>query len=197
MPARRDTLRTAALLLTAAFAVHQLRYALSYGAHTGAALAHQGHAYLLAAAPFLGTLVAVAAARLLGRLAGPPPGRGAREHRLRVLWPACSLALVALYAVQESLEGLFAAGHPGGWAALAAHGGWLALPLALLAGLVLAALLRVSARLEAAPPLRLAALRAGLPLGPPSPALPGAPDAALRPALAGNVGGRGPPLACR
>ncbi|HEU4978594.1 MAG TPA: hypothetical protein VFT42_06850 [Solirubrobacteraceae bacterium] len=197
MPSRHQTLRTAALLLTAAFAVHQLRYALAFGHHAGHALAHQGHGYLLFAGPLLGSLLGLAVARMLRALAAPPAGRTARVHRLGVLWPLCSLALVALYTGQETLEGLVASGHPHGWAAVAASGGWLALPLAAAAGLVVALLLHVAARAEEAPPLRVVAIARALRSAPPAFVLPALPAGVLRPALARHAPGRGPPSACR
>ena len=55
------------------------------------------------------------------------------------LWLACSACLVAIYASQELLEGLFAAGHPTGWVGVFGYGGWWSIPVAVAVGLVLAA----------------------------------------------------------
>ena len=52
--------------------------------------------------------------------------------------------LVAVYAVQEFLEGLVAAGHPGGVHGIVGHGGWWAGVLAVAVGAVIALLLRVA-----------------------------------------------------
>ena len=43
------------------------------------------------------------------------------------LWAATSLSLYGIFVVQESLEGLFASGHPGGLDAVVGHGGWWAM----------------------------------------------------------------------
>ena len=51
--------------------------------------------------------------------------------------------LVAIYVLQELLEGLFASGHPTGAGGVVGHGGWLALPLAVAFGAASAAILRV------------------------------------------------------
>ena len=56
------------------------------------------------------------------------------------LWLLCSAALVAIFAGQEFLEGLFATGHPAGLAGIFGYGGWWAIPAALCVGLVLACL---------------------------------------------------------
>jgi hypothetical protein len=57
------------------------------------------------------------------------------------LWLACAACLVAIFAAQETLEGLFATGHPAGLAGIFGYGGWWAIPAALCVGFVLAALL--------------------------------------------------------
>jgi len=75
-------------------------------------------------------------------------------------WAGASVALVVLFTLQETLEGLFATGHPGGFAGVFGHGGWWAIPVALAVGLAMALLLRVAdafARRETASVPRLAA----------------------------------------
>jgi len=101
-------------------------------------------------------------------------------------------SLVAIYAAQELLEGVFAAGHPGGLAGVFGHGGWWALVLAAVAGGAIAALLRAgcaivsaAARLAARRPRRTSALRAVRPLGV---------DLAPWPPLAAAAAGRAPPV---
>src|SRR5689334_3752205 len=104
------------------FAVHQLRYALSYGHTVG------GHEYLVPVAGVFVAALLFAAAALLGRVA-----RRADEPTPRFgrLWAGTSAALVCIYTVQESLESVFSGQVPGGFA----HGGWVTVPLAAAAGL--------------------------------------------------------------
>ena len=113
------------LFPAAAFAVHQLRYQLAYGSRTGAALSAQGHGYLTSLAPWVAVLLALAAGSFLARLArtagGTPDTRPRRAFRR--LWFASSLGLLAAYSLQELLEGVFAAGHPGGIEGVFGHGG--------------------------------------------------------------------------
>jgi len=149
----RDTLRAAALVAAGWWAVHQLRYLLAYGAGSGDALHETGHAYLGPTAPLLGTALVLVFARMVVRATAAPAGRSARAQRLIVVWPACAGAIAVLYAAQETTEGMLAAGHPAGLAAIFGHGGWLAAPLAVLAGLAVAAALRVGERLEARAPV--------------------------------------------
>lgn len=124
--------RTAALIALGAMAVHQLRYRLADGSRTGQVLAEQGHAYLTGALPILAAFVLSAlAASLLPALAGRIPGSPA-SFRARAI--GFALSLFCVFAAQESLEGLFSAGHPSGIAAVLSGGGWLAVPLAILVG---------------------------------------------------------------
>src|SRR5213080_572900 len=132
--------RRASLLALGTLALHQLRYALAYGGDASSALAHQGHSYLGDVAPLLVALaLSLVCARLvaaaLGRLGADPdrsPGRGAETV-------AFAAALLAIFLAQELTEGVLAAGHPGGLAAVLPHGGVVALPLALAIGAVIAA----------------------------------------------------------
>jgi len=147
MPARlRSTAvrRFAPLLLmpAGAFAVHQLRYLLAYGGQATVVLARQGHSYLHSVVPWIVLLLGVAAGLFLRAL-----GRAFARHTsfprytlsLGVLWLSASAALLAIYASQEFLEGVFATGHPAGLAGIFAYGGWWSVPAALCVGLVLAA----------------------------------------------------------
>jgi hypothetical protein len=138
-------LRLAAVLALAAFALHQLRYLIAYGGSSSAELSHQGHSYLAGALPILCVFAvsALAATLIRGRL-------GATAGRTSMSLIAIALALLAIYATQESIEGMLAAGHPGGLAALLAHGGWIALPLSLVLGSLAALLLRALERVEVA-----------------------------------------------
>jgi hypothetical protein len=175
------------LLPAAAFAVHQLRYTIAYGSHAGQVLAAQGHSYMTSLAPWLVLLVALGAGSFLVRVAR---GGGDRPRRSPVrLWAVGAACLLGIYVVQELVEGLYAAGHPAGFGGVFGHGGWWAVPLTLLFGAVIAALLHVGDLIVAAvarrtlfgPPPVASALRAvSLPLCPP---------------LAGAAAGRAPPAA--
>ena len=133
-----------ALLPPAAFAVHQLRYELAYGAGASAELQRTGHSYLHSVVPWLVAAVAVAAGCLLAML-----GHAFRGHTtprrftasFASLWLGCAAALIAIFACQEVLEGVFFAGHPAGWAGVFGFGGWWAVPVSLCIGLVLATVL--------------------------------------------------------
>ena len=131
------TARAASLLSLGALAVHELRYLLAYGDRASEALASQGHAYLsdLGGALITVLLATLLATVLAGALAPPArrPGQAARSAfpRTAALY---AFALLAIFCAQELTEGAVAAGHPAGLAAVVAHGGWIALPLAMAAG---------------------------------------------------------------
>jgi hypothetical protein len=189
-------LRAAALVAGAALALHQLRYLIGYAGHSESALAHHGHAYLTALTPIVMALIALAGAhfvvlltraRRLGAVEGAPPP-------LRMLSLGASAVLLAIYASQELTEGLLESGHPGGAAALLAHGGLVAVPLALGLGTVVALLLR-----GARSAIAVAARRGRRSL--PRPAVrathprrrPTRPQISV---LARHLAGRSPPLPC-
>src|ERR1051325_4030860 len=97
------------LLPAAAFLVHQLRYSLAYGSQASQALAAQGHSYLKSPAPWLVLLVAFGAGSFLLRVAAAFAGRRGRRpaRRLLELWSISTGALLAIYVLQELLEGFF------------------------------------------------------------------------------------------
>src|SRR5579862_7466929 len=134
------------LLPLAAFALHQLRYSLAYGSNAGSALAAQGHSYLNSLAPWLALLIAVGAGSFLLRVARAlSTGADAHPRRSFVgLWALASLSLLAIYTLQELLEGFFAAGHPTGLEGVFGHGGWWAVVLAPPIAAALALLLRLA-----------------------------------------------------
>ncbi len=134
------------LLPAGAFVVHQLRYWLAYGPHAEAQLQAQGHSYLDSFAPWLVLLLCLAAGSFLARVAqAAATGRAGRRGRsFGAIWASSSAMLVAVYAVQEFLEGLVAAGHPGGVHGIVGHGGWWAGVLAVAVGAVIALVLRVA-----------------------------------------------------
>jgi hypothetical protein len=161
-PLARPTpaLRATALLALGALAVHELRYALAYGSDAGQALARQGHGYLgelapalfvLAISAILGRLVAAA----LGGVREADPARASARHTTL----AFAAALLVIFCAQELVEGAVFAGHPGGLAAIFAHGGWLALPLALATGFLAARADRLLAGVERAVAPRVAGRR--------------------------------------
>ena len=183
------------LLPAAAFVVHQLRYTFAYGSHADSVLAAQGHSYLNSLAPWLVLLLGVGAGTLLVRVACAFAGGTSRPQRRAFLelWLLASAILVAVYVVQELLEGLFASGHPAGFAGVIGHGGWWALVVSLVAGAAVAALLQVahSVMLVAE---RLAARRTFLGLSPLSLRRRAVSLAPFAP-LASAAAGRAPPAA--
>jgi hypothetical protein len=151
-----STLRVAALIAVAALALHELRYLIGFGGDAGAALDARGHGYLGAAGIAVALLAALAAAELLVAVRRALRcGTASPQAPFGVLWMASSCALVVVYAGQELAEGVLVQGHPDGLATLAAAHGWVAAPLAVAIGAIVALLLRGSAAVEA-----LAAARA-------------------------------------
>ena len=144
-PAHRVA-RAGGLLGFGALALHQLRYALAFGDGAGAELHHEGHAYLAEAAPIL---VAVGVATVIAASLAGAAGAGRGGPRS---WPRRTLlyaaALLAVFSAQELTEGALSAGHPDGIDGLVGHGGWLAVPLALLLGGLAALLARLLDRVE-------------------------------------------------
>jgi hypothetical protein len=190
-----STLRVAALVAVAALALHELRYLIGFGGDAGAALEARGHGYLGAAGLAVALLVALAAGELLVAVRRSLRSATASPQApFGVLWMAASCALVVVYAGQEMAEGLLTSGHPDGVATLAAANGWVAVPLAVAIGAVVALLLRGSAAVEALAAARGArsrpAPRRGLQPSHPAPAPTHAPATSL---LSRNLAGRAPP----
>jgi hypothetical protein len=187
-------LRAASLLGIGALGVHELRYLLGYGGEAGSALAAHGHAYLAPVGGLVALVSIVALSRFLARLARGEGHEGESSCSTRQLALGASAALLAIYVGQELIEGLLAPGHPGGFAGVIGTGGWTAVPLACLFGVVTAALLRcadavlsrgAARRPRLLPrPSRVPAIRP--PLRAPGCALAG---------LARNIAGRAPPPA--
>jgi hypothetical protein len=190
--------RTVALLVLGALAVHHLRYSLAFGDDAAGALHQHGHAYLVVIAPALVAIaVALAAAATLARAATPTlsPGGASLAQRATLY----ATALLAVYSAQELTEGALAVGHPGGLDALIANGGWIAAPLALLFGFAAAVVARLLDRVEEQlagasrvaslprPPISLASLRATAHVSSPLAALTVAFGVARRPPPAAQV----------
>ncbi|MDQ3647446.1 MAG: hypothetical protein M3433_02465, partial [Actinomycetota bacterium] len=95
----------------------------------------------------VGVLVAMAAAHLLVRLAGGSSsddgGRYAPHGTLR-LWRLASITLLCVCLGQEALESFAATDQPSGIEGLLGHGGWTAVPLAILFGGAVAVAVRGS-----------------------------------------------------
>ncbi len=127
--------QSASLIALGAFAVHQLRYLFAYGGNSDNELAKQGHNYLAHAIPLLlGFALAALTARLVRRLiSGHAPSS---ERRIKATTYAIGIA--AVFCCQELLEGALFAGHASGLAAIFSAGGWAALPLAALFGVLAA-----------------------------------------------------------
>lgn len=137
-------LARAAVLPAAALAVHQLRYLLAYGAGASVELQRQGHSYLHSLVPWIVLALGLAAGAFLSALGRAMTGQRSLPRfglSLMGLWLICSACLVAVYAAQELLEGMFVTGHPAGLAGIFGYGGWWAIPASLCVGLVMAALL--------------------------------------------------------
>ena len=139
----------AAAVPVAACAVHQLRFWLAFGGRASAELTDTGHSYLHSVVPWIVLLVGLAAGAVLWEFGRALSGQrmvSGRAWPFVVLWLVCGLCLVAIYCAQESLEGLFAVGHPSGFAGIFGDGGWWAVPASVAVGLALAALFRVVSR---------------------------------------------------
>jgi hypothetical protein len=128
-------LRLASILAVGAFSLHQLRYLIASGAPS----ATEGHRYMGDLLPALSVLVLAAIlATLLRGTEGASPARAPLARRIAIF----AAALLAIYGSQELFEGLMA-GHPMSLTAIVAHGGWVALPLAVAIGSLAALLLRL------------------------------------------------------
>lgn len=182
-------LRLTALLGVGAFGLHQLRYLLAHGEESGAALAREGHAYLGMLVPLVAILLGAAALDFgIGLLRARHEGPSAKAR-----WIAISTALLCIYVCQESFEGVLVAQHESGLAAVVGSGGWMALPLGVAIGGIVALLLR-GAQLAIAARRRTRPC-AGSSLGPLA-ALPDSSDLQNRNLLARHLAGRAPPSHC-
>jgi hypothetical protein len=125
--AKTLTLRAVALLAAGSAAIHQLRYAIGYGAAADHELAAHGHGYLEFALPVVVAVTVAAMAAVVVRFA-----RGGSTPRppasFAALWLGSVAVIAAIYGIQESIEG----------AGAIAGGGWIGLALAIPAGLCVA-----------------------------------------------------------
>jgi hypothetical protein len=197
MPFRRTraplATRGFVLLPVAAFAVHQLRYTLAYGGRSRASLSVQGHGYLETIAPYIGLLALLWFGSFVWSLVGATAGRreSVPQRTLAAQYLGTWIALVAVYVLQETLEGVFAEGHPSGVGSAFGHGGWWAIPVAGVAALVVVVVVRLASAtvdLVASYDGRRAVVPAYALL-----VLPAAATIGRRSPLAGCTAGRAPP----
>ena len=174
--------------------MHELRFLI---APAGAAESSSaGHAYL----PLAGFVVAVALAAALAQLAAvagsalrtgrhEPGGRG-----FAAMWVAVTISIAGVFFAQEMVEAALTGRATAGFAGVLGAGGWVALPLALAVG-ALVALALMGARAAVAAAARRAE-RAPLPRRTLEPIafclLQGHPPAFAP--MAGHLAGRAPPL---
>lgn len=187
-------LRATALLSLGVLVMHELRYRLAFGGHADHALEAHGHSYLSVVAPVVGLLALVAAAHLLQQVARATAE--ARSQSLTRLWLFAATALLVSFSAQELLEGALSVGHPAGVDAIFGSGGWIALPLALVVGGVVALLLHGAESALEAVAGRVAAV-----VRPVTPSRTGITAWVLMPAsrrspLATSAAGRAPPFVC-
>jgi hypothetical protein len=134
------------LVPAAALIVHQLRYALAYGSQAGLQLSAQGHSYEHSLVPWVVLALGVGLSAFLGRAAhAVRTGETGGLARLSasVIWLITTAGLIGIYALQESLEELYASGHPTGVGGILGHGGWWAVPAAAGVAAGVVALLRL------------------------------------------------------
>ena len=126
-------LRRAALLVSGAAAVHELRFTLA-PVHGGEG---PGHAYLHAALPLVTVLVALAAAGFVDALVAPRRELSARRVAARRM-ARLRARPVRVRSCCRRAPSRFSSAH----GPIFAAGGWLAAPLALAVGLAVALLVR-------------------------------------------------------
>lgn len=184
-------IRAAALISVGALGVHDLRYLIAYHGGTAHELSVTGHGYLKGATPLVVGVFVLALANFAVRLL-----LGSAEPKLPSLqrmWAFLSAVLVTIYVCQEWIEGMVARGHPAGVAGVLGQGGWVALPLAVATGLLIALALRRAERAIA-----LAGAPRPRPVLRPRPVVALAAASVWRPprggALSRRLAPRGPPL---
>jgi len=181
------------LVPAAALLVHQLRYTLAYGSQAGAQLAATGHSYQHSLVPWVILTLGIGLSSFLRRAAHAlRSGETGPFARLSAvgLWAVTTAGLIAVYALQESLEELYASGHPTGVTGVFGHGGWWAVPSAVVVAIGVVALLRAGrAVLRLAGRLAVRRVR----LRPLAPAFPASVVLVAPAPLARAAAGRAPP----
>jgi hypothetical protein len=186
---RRDLIvRAAGVVLTGELVVHQLRYLI-------VPASQDAHGYL----PLLGVASVVALAVGAGHLAATleRARRTGRHERVELgfvpAWAMVVAGVLALFWAQETFEALLLGAALAAPLAPLAGGGWVAVPLALALGAVLAlALTGARAAVRAAAQRARASVERGRPR---RRRLPGAAVLTSFSPLALNLAGRAPPLA--
>ena len=141
---RSTSFRWGALLAAGVLAVHEARYRL-LGADADGQAASAGHGYLGALTAIVGVALVLALGRYLHLWFGRQVEAPAACGRPLIQWALASIAVLAGYIGQELVAGWLATGHPAGVAGLLAHGGWVAVPLSLVAGCAISLLFRMAA----------------------------------------------------
>jgi hypothetical protein len=185
-------LRAVALLAVGALTLHELSYWLidgvsGVGSHT--------HSYMPLAVGLATVLLLLACAGFVRTLVYAMRGIEDEGHppRFRVLWPLLALALLAVFSLQEWVEGWVTPGHPSGVGHVAGHIGPGGLVIAVAIAALIALLLRGARSAVAALARRqLAPLPRRAPLST-TPARQPFFISRLD-VLAGNLAGRAPPL---
>src|SRR4051794_37144892 len=99
--------RLASILAVGAFALHQLRYLIALGGSSSVELAQDGHRYMSELlAPVSILVLAAVLATLIRGTESASPARAPLGRRIAIF----AVALFAIYAGQELLEGLLASG---------------------------------------------------------------------------------------
>jgi hypothetical protein len=182
-------IRAAILVLVGVLVIHKARFFLVPPEHE-----HDfatAHAYLTWLWPLAGATLFVAVAELVARLGRQGDRSGSELPSVRTMWAAAAFCLFTIFTAQESVEAV-SAGHP-----LPTFSGlisevWVAAPLALIVGGLIALLLK-----GAAVAVRRALFREvpRVPCELAAPRIPRAP--ALAPygsVLAQQMAGRAPPI---
>lgn len=134
--ARGSWTRSSSFIAGAAFLIHQFRYLAATGGLDGDDVLQRGNTVFVHSIPIIaGVVIACLTARLMN-------GCTRKERRIAASARGTVLsylaAIVAVVSTQQFVEGALLAGHIGGLAAIFAAGGWAALPLAALFGLIAA-----------------------------------------------------------
>ena len=186
--------RIVVLIALGAWLVHQLRYAFAPGGESAEHAAAHGHEYLSLTGPLLFAAVGLAAASWIFSLTRERLPRGG-QLSTAAIWLRAALALLVVFCVQETAEGLLAPHHPQLIEGIFGSGGWIAVPLSAAVGGVIALALR------GARAAREAVARACVRLSHPSRPQPSAKRVLdlCRPrrshVLAAKLAGRAPPVA--
>ena len=181
-------LRLAGLLAAGVMVVHDLRYRLAFGDDTSRMLAEQPHGYLALLALVVGLLLAAAVGQFIAQWAAGPSGSS--PPRTSAMSLRVGGALIAIYTVQEGLEGALVGSALTAPYALLGEGAWLVPFLCALVAIAISFVVRVVD--EVLERRGTAALRVLVPVDT-SFGLPRFPLPQKGSVAARNLAGRGPP----